>query len=164
MSKNNIGGVFAILKEIADELNWNYSHGNLSEVGFRAVQVYPLQHVTIQSISVAEQISTYTLNVVIADIVNFLKGENEQLDQVDLYSQIGYTENSNYAHILNDLYVRFNLKIKEKQQQYNEDINFTYPISFTPFIEADKDVLAGHTISMVIEAKSPSVIDCFDEI
>jgi hypothetical protein len=164
MSKNNIGGIFAIMKEIADELGWNYSHGNLSEVGFRAVQVYPLQHVTIQSITIAEQISTVTLNIVIADIVNYLKGENEQLNQVNLYSQIGYTENSNYAHILNELYVRFSLKLREKMLQYNEDWRVTLPITATPFIEADKDVLAGHTISIVAEIKSPFVIDCYDEV
>jgi len=164
MSKQNIGGLFAILKEIADELGWNYSHGNLSEVGFRAVQVYPLQHVTIQSITVADQISTVTLNVVIADIVNFLKGENETMDLVTLYSEIGYTENSNYAHILNELYVKFTLKLREKILQYNEDWNVTLPITMTPFIEADKDVLAGHTISMVCEIRSSWVIDCYDEV
>lgn len=164
MSKQNIGGVFAVLKEISTELGWNYSHGNLSEMGLRAVQVYPIQHVTIQSISVSDQISIYTMNIVIADIVNFLKTENADENPVALYSEIGYTENSNYAHILNDLYVKYTLKLREKQLQYNEDINLTLPVSFTPFIEADTDVLAGHTISLVIEARSPWVIDCYNEV
>lgn len=162
--KSNLGGVFAILKEIADELGWNYSHGNLTEMSLKAVNVYPLQHCTIQSVTVGEQIATYQINIIIADIVNFLKGENEGLDLVDLYSELGYTENSNYAHILQDLYVRWNLKLREKRLQYAEDINLVYPITFAPFIEADADVLAGYTITLTIEAKSPTVLDCYGEL
>jgi len=86
------------------------------------------------------------------------------MDLVTLYSEIGYTENSNYAHILNQLYVKFTLKLREKILQYNEDWNVTLPVTMTPFIEADKDVLAGHTISMVCEIRSPWVIDCYDEV
>jgi hypothetical protein len=99
MSKDNLGGIFAILKEIADELGWNYSHGNMTEMSLKAVNVYPLQHCTIQSITVQEQIATYSINIIIADLVNFLKTENEQLNLVTLYSELGYTENSNYAHV-----------------------------------------------------------------
>jgi len=57
MSKDNLGGIFAILKEIAYELGWNYSHGNMTEKSFKAVNVYPLQHVTINNITVQEQIA-----------------------------------------------------------------------------------------------------------
>jgi hypothetical protein len=84
MSKDNLGGIFAILKEIADELGWNYSHGNMTEMSLKAVNVYPLQHCTIQSITVQEQIATYSINIIIADLVNFLKTENEQLNLVTL--------------------------------------------------------------------------------
>jgi hypothetical protein len=164
MSKDNLGGIFAILKEIADELGWNYSHGNMTEMSFKAVNVYPLQHCTIQSITVQEQIATYSINIIIADLVNFLKTENEQLNLVTLYSELGYTENSNYAHVLQDLYVKFNLKLREKRLQFAEDVNLVYPVTFNPFIEADSDVLAGYTITLTIEGKAPSVIDCYDEV
>jgi hypothetical protein len=96
--------------------------------------------------------------------VNFLKTENEQLNLVTLYSELGYTENSNYAHVLQDLYVKFNLKLREKRMQFAEDVNLVYPVTFNPFIEADSDVLAGYTITLTIEGKSPSVIDCYDEV
>ena len=164
MSKDNLGGIFAILKEIADELGWNYSHGNMTEMSLKAVNVYPLQHCTIQSITVQEQIATYSINIIIADLVNFLKTENEQLNLVTLYSELGYTENSNYAHVLQDLYVKLNLKLREKRLQFAEDVNLVYPVTFNPFIEADSDVLAGYTITLTIEGKSPSVIDCYDEV
>lgn len=164
MSKDNLGGIFAILKEIADELGWNYSHGNMTEKSFKAVQVYPLQHVTINNITVQEQIATYSVNIIIADLVNFLKTENEGLNPVVFYSEIGYTENTNYAHVLQELYVLFNLKVREKRLQYAEDVNIVYPLTFNPFIDAEADVLAGYTITLTIEGKSPSVIDCYDEV
>ena len=161
---NNIGTAFAIIQEIAEELGWNYSHGNLTEAGFKAVTVYPLVHNTIQSVTLTDQISTVQLNVIIADIVNFLKGENEQESLITLYSEQGYTENQNYAHILQDLYVRFSLKLREKEMQYNESIYFARPITFVPFIEADKDVLAGYNVTINLEIRSPWVTDCYNEI
>jgi hypothetical protein len=100
---NNIGTAFAIVQEIAEELGWNYSHGNLTEMGFKAVTVYPLTHLTIQTVQLNDYVSTIQMNVIIADIVNFLKGENEQESLITLYSEQGYTENQNYAHILQDL-------------------------------------------------------------
>jgi hypothetical protein len=114
MSKDNLGGIFAILKEIADELGWNYSHGNMTEMSLKAVNVYPLQHCTIQSITVQEQIATYSINIIIADLVNFLKTENEQLNLVTLYSELGYTENSNYAHVLAGFVCQVQFEIKGK--------------------------------------------------
>jgi hypothetical protein len=164
MSKDNLGGIFAILKEIADELGWNYSHGNMTEKSFKAVNVYPLQHVTINNITVQEQIATYSVNIIIADLVNFLKTENEGLNPVVLYSEIGYTENTNYAHVLQELYVLFNLKVREKRLQYAEDINIVYPLTFNPFIDAEADVLAGYTITLTIEGRAPAVIDCYNEV
>jgi len=164
MSKKGLGGVFAIFKEIADELGWNYSHGNLTEVGLKAVQVYPLQHCSISSITVQDQISTVVVNVMVADIVNFLKTENEQDNLVNLYSEIGYTENSNYAHILQEVYYACVLKLREKHLQYNEDVALVRPIAMNPFIEADADVLAGFTVDVSFEIKSPWVTDCYNEV
>ena len=93
MSKHGIGGVFAVLKEIATELGWNYSHGNLTEVALKAVQVYPLQHCSISTIAVQDQISPVTVNVMVADIANLLKTENAQYNLINLYSELGDTEN-----------------------------------------------------------------------
>jgi hypothetical protein len=104
------------------------------------------------------------MNVIIADIVNFLKGENEQESLITLYSEQGYTENQNYAHILQDLYVKFSLKLREKEMQYNQSIMIQKPIAFVPFIEADKDVLAGYNITINMDVQSPWVTDCYNEV
>jgi hypothetical protein len=155
---------FKIIKEIADELGWNYSHGNLTETPFRSNIVYPMLHNTIQAIQLNEQTSQIQLNIIIADVVNYLKTENETMDLSDVYSELGYTENQNYINILNQLYMNFALKIREKKLQYNQDISFEFPIQMTPFIEADKDVLAGYNITLNINQLSPYITDCYDEI
>lgn len=155
---------FKIIKEISEELGWNYSHGNLSEHGLKSVTVYPLTHTALQSVSLDDQISTVQLSITIADIVNFIKTENEQLDLVDVYSVQGYTENENYANILQDLYMKFSLKLREKEMQYNDIIYLQKPIAFTPFIQADKDVLSGFNITLNVDLISPSVTDCYYEL
>jgi hypothetical protein len=119
---------------------------------------------TIQTVQLNDYVSTIQMNVIIADIVNFLKGENEQESLITLYSEQGYTENQNYAHILQDLYVKFSLKLREKEMQYNQSIMIQKPIAFVPFIEADKDVLAGYNITINMDVQSPWVTDCYNEV
>jgi hypothetical protein len=60
--------------------------------------------------------------------------------------------------------MNFALKIREKKLQYNQDISFEFPIQMTPFIEADKDVLAGYNITLNINQLSPYITDCYAEI
>ena len=162
--RNNIGTIFEIVKEISDELGWNYSHGNLTEAGLKSITVYPLVHLSLQQVQLDDYVSQVQFNCIIADQVNYLKTENESLDLVDVYAVQGFTENQNYAHILQDLYMKFALKLREKEMQYNSDISIVKPTTFTPFIEADKDVLAGYNIALNVNITSPSVTDCYDEI
>ena len=162
--RNNIGTIFEIVKEISDELGWNYSHGNLTEAGLKSITVYPLVHLSLQQVQLDDYVSQVQFNCIIADQVNYLKTENESLDLVDVYAVQGFTENQNYAHILQDLYVKFALKLREKEMQYNSDISIVKPTTFTPFIEADKDVLAGYNIALNVNITSPSVTDCYNEI
>lgn len=162
--RNNIGTIFEIVKEISDELGWNYSHGNLTEAGLKSITVYPLVHLSLQQVQLDDYVSQVQFNCIIADQVNYLKTENESMDLVDVYAVQGFTENQNYAHILQDLYVKFALKLREKEMQYNSDISIVKPTTFTPFIEADKDVLAGYNIALNVNITSPSVTDCYNEI
>ena len=162
--RNNIGTIFEIVKEISDELGWNYSHGNLTEAGLKSITVYPLVHLSLQQVQLDDYVSQVQFNCIIADQVNYLKTENESLNLVDVYAVQGFTENQNYAHILQDLYVKFALKLREKEMQYNSDISIVKPTTFTPFIEADKDVLAGYNIALNVNITSPSVTDCYNEI
>lgn len=162
--RNNIGTIFEIVKEISDELGWNYSHGNLTEAGLKSITVYPLVHLSLQQVQLDDYVSQVQFNCIIADQVNYLKTENQSLDLVDVYAVQGFTENQNYAHILQDLYMKFALKLREKEMEYNGSISIIKPTTFTPFIEADKDVLAGYNIALNVNITSPSVTDCYNEI
>lgn len=159
MNNNHIGTAFQIFKEIADELGWNYSHGTLDEHSLKAITVYPLLHVTMQTASLTDVTEQFNFNILIADITNYLKGENEQQDLVDVYSEIGYTENQNYAHILQNLYVEFSRLLYAKEKEYFSQIQWIRPIAFTPFTEGGQDVLTGYNVSITIELQNPWVTD-----
>jgi hypothetical protein len=159
MNNNHIGTAFQIFKEIADELGWNYSHGTLDEHSLKAITVYPLLHVTMQTASLTDVTEQFNFNILIADITNYLKGENEQQDLVDVYSDIGYTENQNYAHILQNLYVEFSRLVYAKEKEYFSQIQWIRPIAFTPFTEGGQDVLTGYNVSITIELQNPWVTD-----
>ena len=159
MNNNHIGTAFQIFKEIADELGWNYSHGTLDEHSLKAITVYPLLHVTMQNASLTDVTEQFNFNILIADITNYLKGENEQQDLVDVYSEIGYTENQNYAHILQNLYVEFSRLLYAKEKEYFSQIQWIRPIAFTPFTEGGQDVLTGYNVSITIELQNPWVTD-----
>ena len=116
MNNNHIGTAFEVMKDIADLEGWNYSHGTLTEFDFKAFLVFPLMHCSIQSVALTDQVATIQMNVMVADRVNFLKTENEQENLITEYSQYGYTENQNYANILQDLYVRFSKGLWRTEQ------------------------------------------------
>lgn len=159
MNNNHIGTAFQIFKEIADELGWNYSHGTLDEHSLKAITVYPLLHVTMQNASLTDVTEQFNFNILIADITNYLKGENEQQDLVDTYEEYGYTENQNYAHILQNLYVAFAQKLYAKEKEYFSQVQWIRPIAFTPFTEGGQDVLTGYNVSITIELQNPWVTD-----
>lgn len=159
MNNNHIGTAFQLFKEIADELEWNYSHGTLDEHSLKAITVYPLLHVTMQTASLTDVTEQFNFNILIADITNYLKGENEQQDLVDTYEEYGYTENQNYAHILQNLYVAFAQKLYAKEKEYFSQVQWIRPIGFTPFTEGGQDVLTGYNVSITIELQNPWVTD-----
>ena len=159
MNNNHIGTAFEVMKDIADLEGWNYSHGTLSEFDFKAFLVFPLMHCSIQSVALTDQVATIQMNIMVADRVNFLKTENEQENLITEYSQYGYTENQNYANILQDLYVRFSKGLWRTEQDYYNQIQYIRPITFQPFVETLDSVLAGYQITVGIELINPWVTD-----
>jgi hypothetical protein len=123
MNNNHIGTAFELMKDIATEEGWNYSHGTLTELDFKAFLVFPLMHCSIQSVALTDQVATIQMNVMVADRVNFLKTENEQENLITEYSEYGYTENQNYGHILQDLYVRFSKGLWRTEQNTTTKCN-----------------------------------------
>ena len=159
MNNNHICTAFEVMKDIADLEGWNYSHGTLTEFDFKAFLVFPLMHCSIQSVALTDQVATIQMNIMVADRVNFLKTENEQENLITEYSQYGYTENQNYANILQDLYVRFSKGLWRTEQDYYNQIQYIRPITFQPFVETLDSVLAGYQITVGIELINPWVTD-----
>jgi hypothetical protein len=159
MNNNHIGTAFEVMKDIADLEGWNYSHGTLTEFDFKAFLVFPLMHCSIQSVALTDQVATIQMNIMVADRVNFLKTENEQENLITEYSQYGYSENQNYANILQDLYVRFSKGLWKTEQDYFNQIQYIRPITFQPFVETLDSVLAGYQITVGIELINPWVTD-----
>ena len=159
MNNNHIGTAVEVMKDIADLEGWNYSHGTLTEFDFKAFLVFPLMHCSIQSVALTDQVATIQMNIMVADRVNFLKTENEQENLITEYSQYGYTENQNYANILQDLYVRFSKGLWRTEQDYFNQIQYIRPITFQPFMETLDSVLAGYQITVGIELINPWVTD-----
>ena len=159
MNNNHIGTAFEVMKDIADLEGWNYSHGTLTEFDFKAFLVFPLMHCSIQSVALTDQVATIQMNIMVADRVNFLKTENEQENLITEYTQYGYTENQNYANILQDLYVRFSKGLWKTEQDYFNQIQYIRPITFQPFVETLDSVLAGYQITVGIELINPWVTD-----
>jgi hypothetical protein len=159
MNNNHIGTAFKVFKDIATDEGWNYSHGTLTEFDFKAFTVFPLMHCSIQSVSLTDQIASIQMNIMIADRVNFLKGENGQLNLITVYNQYGYTENENYAHILQEMYVQMSKGLWKLEQDYFNQIQFQRPIVFNPFVETMDSVLAGYQISVTIDLINPWVTD-----
>jgi len=116
-------------------------------------------HCSIQSVSLTDQVATIQMNIMVADRVNFLKTENEQENLITEYQKYGYTENQNYANILQDLYVRFSKGLWRTEQTYYNQIQYIRPIVFQPFIETLDSVLAGYQITVGIELINPWVTD-----
>jgi hypothetical protein len=116
-------------------------------------------HCSIQSVSLTDQIASIQMNIMIADRVNFLKGENGQLNLITVYNQYGYTENENYAHILQEMYVQMSKGLWKLEQDYFSQIQFQRPIVFNPFVETMDSVLAGYQIQVTIDLINPWVTD-----
>jgi hypothetical protein len=159
MINNHIGTAFKVFKDIATDEGWNYSHGTLTELDFKAFTVFPLMHCSIQAVSLTDQIASIQMNIMIADRVNFLKGENEQKNLITVYDKYGYTENQNYAHILQEMYVQMLKGLWKLEQDNYSQIQFQRPIVFNPFVETMDSVLAGYQISVTIDLINPWVTD-----
>jgi hypothetical protein len=157
--KNHIGTALAFCKDVATEIGARYSHGNITEMNMRSMLVYPYMHTNVGQVSLGSPMATVQVNIMIADRVNTITTENQGLNQETLYSEIGYTENNNYAMVLQQLYVDFAIAVKKYEELYYNALEIQRPIQFTAFEETYDDVIAGFTITLNIDVANPIVTD-----
>jgi len=160
-SKNHIGTIVMLFKSIANEMGARFSHGNITETNKHAMLVYPYMHINIDNVAVGEVLSNVSVNIDISDRVNIITSENQGLDESTLYSEIGYTENNNYAMVLQELYATFVIAFKKYEMQYFNSLSIQKPYTLQSYIEQESDVLAGYTATFNIEIVNPIVTDGF---
>lgn len=157
--QNHIGTIFRFVQNIATELSAQYTHGNITEFDINAFTVFPLVHLTIVDIRPNLQTGNCSIRFVVADRVSYLKTENSGLNEESLYSLYGYTENNNYAFVLQDLYIRVTMALRKYEMQNYSNLQLTWPVTFTPFIETLNSVVAGYEVSLDIQITTPLVTD-----
>lgn len=150
-----------LFKSIANEMGARFSHGNITETNKHAMLVYPYMHINIDNVAVGEVLSNVSVNIDISDRVNIITSENQGLDESTLYSEIGYTENNNYAMVLQELYSTFVIAFKKYEMQYFNSLSIQKPYTLQSYIEQESDVLAGYTATFNIEIVNPIVTDGF---
>ncbi len=160
-NKNHIGTIVMLFKSIASEMGARFSHGNITETNKHSMLVYPYIHINIDAIAVGEVLSNVSVNIDISDRVNIISTENQGLDESVLYSEIGYTENNNYAMVLQQLYADFVIAFKKYEMQYFNSLSIQKPFNLQSYIEQENDVLAGFTSTFNIEIVNPIVTDGF---
>ena len=160
-SKNHIGTIVLLFKSIADEMGARFSHGNITETNKHSMLVYPYLHINIDNIAIGDVLSNVSVNIDLSDRVNIITSENQGLDESVLYSEVGYTENNNYAMVLQQLYTGFVIAFKKYEMQYFNDLTIQKPFSLQSYAEQENDVLAGFTATLNIEIVNPIVTDGF---
>jgi hypothetical protein len=105
--------------------------------------------------------SNVSVVIDLSDRVNVITSENQGLDESVLYSEIGYTENNNYAMVLQQLYGDFVIAFKKYEMQYFNSLSIQKPFQLQSYIEQETDVLAGFTATLNIEIVNPIVTDGF---
>lgn len=159
MANNHIGTVLEAMQAIAEAEGWNYSHGDLDQHGLKTFTIYPLLHVTMRTVALGPQTSDIVIGVLLADRVNFQATEDTGKTPEDLYKEYGFTENSNYAHIVQQLYVKFSIQLRAQEQLKFSQLQLQKPINLSAIVEVDNDVLAGWQGDIVITVQSPWVTD-----
>jgi hypothetical protein len=161
INKNHIGTGNYFWKAIASSLNSQYSHGSLTEFDFKSVTVFPLLHVTLTRIDVNDSTSVLSYQIFFADqniqYSNDFQGQN----LVDVNSLSGFTENNNYAFILQELYIRLVKAIKAQEMAMYTNLNINRPFAMNPFLESMDAVLTGFTLDISLTIINPIVTDGF---
>jgi hypothetical protein len=159
INKNHIGTGNYFWKTIAASLNAQYSHGSLTEFDFKSVTVFPLLHITLTRVDVNDSTSVLSYQIFFGDQNIKYSNDYQGQDLTNVNSQIGYTENNNYAFILQELYIRLVRAIKSQEMAMYTNLNINRPFTMNPFAESMDAVLTGFTLDISLTIINPIVTD-----
>jgi|LakMenEpi03Aug12_release.lakeMendotaPanAssembly.Ray.scaffolds.fasta_scaffold22386_2 hypothetical protein len=159
INQNHIGTGNYFWKTIAASLDAQYSHGSLTEFDFKSVTVFPLLHITLVRIDVDEAITTLSYQVMFGDQNISYSTDFQGKNLVDVFASAGYTEDNNYAFIIQELYVRLVKAIRSQEMAMYTNLNVVRPFTMNPFADSFDAVLSGFTLDINLTIINPIVTD-----
>lgn len=132
--------IIAKLKQFADnhQLIRKFSHGQISEADLEKEDEFPFMHIVPNQFSIDAGQLTYTLDVFFADLPRDKDVKTEY-----------------QKHAISDCVLLFSDLVNELQNGtlFDESVEISKPISFTPFVEEFSNVLTGvnGTIEITID-------------
>lgn len=159
IQENHIGTAYWFLKTVAENIGANYAHGEFSDEVVLAQKIYPFMHIAPVSVIVSERTTQVTFNIALRDQMTLNTTENEGLSLATIYAQSGYTNDENYAQILQSLYVDFVREIAALEMDHFNNVNVQRPFSMLPVIDSGSDVIAGYDITVTLTIRGVLTID-----
>jgi hypothetical protein len=159
IQKNHIGTGNYFFRQVAQRMNAQFSHGTLTEFDFKTITVFPLLHISLSRVDVGQSLTTLTYTIMIADQNSRITNDFQGLSLEDVYKEYGYSENFNYAYVLQEMYIRIVKEMTYVEQQMFNNLQINRPFAMTPFMQDLDSVLTGYTIDVSLDVLNPIVTD-----
>jgi hypothetical protein len=159
INKNHIGTANYFWKQVAGEIKAQYSHGGLTEFDFKAITVFPLLHISISQIDVTENTANLSYTILVADQNVRYSNDFQGVEPQTTFQQIGYTEDENYAFVLQEIYIRLIKAITKIEKAMFNSVNINRPFTLIPFIKDTDSILTGFTFQISMNIFNPIVTD-----
>ncbi len=159
ITKNHIGTGNYYWKQVASRMDAQYSHGGMTEYDFKAITVFPLLHITLTRIDIDTSTARLTYSIMVADQNIHYSNDFQGMTNAELFEEYGYTENANYAFVLQEIYIRLVKQMEYMEQALYNTLQIEKPYSLTPFAEDLDAVLTGYTGEITLIILNPIVTD-----
>lgn len=81
------------------------------------------------------------------------------MTNAELFAKYGYTENANYAFVLQEIYIRLVKQMEYMEQALYNTLQIEKPYTLNPFAEDLDAVLTGYTGEITLVILNPIVTD-----
>ena len=145
MSNQGVRGFYQLTNTIKDQLLNDIdintvTTGDISDINLRKQDIFPMAHLIVNNVTVADQTLNFNISVLAMDIVNRSKEET-----VDIF-----TGNNNLQDILNTQLVVLNklIKLLKRGNLHTDKYQVEGDPTLEPFYDRFDNELAGWTATM----------------
>lgn len=150
MDINIVYKIFDKLKELAEAQNFKtVTFGTIDEVDLNRQNIYPLFHILMPSASQGDIATTFTINIIAADIVDVSKEIEDSFsgdNTIDILQEIL----QKLHNIFKGLQLRY--KVGDSDEYVGYDI--MYNIEYSSFKERFTNLLSGWTVTCMIQVQN----------